>query len=394
MGAVMTAFYMTRLVVRIFFGEFRGWAIVANWKAPAHAHHADHAHDAHGHGAQHAHAEHVPDASLEGPRPSESPWQMVLPLAILGTFALIGGALNAHAIFHFHPLDDWLMPVFQVAKSGVHELPNAKELEMVLLVPGLLAFAAGVGGAYWVYLMQRGAPARELAAKMPGLHRLVYEKWRIDELYDETIIGAVDSLAEFAVWFDRWIVDGIVARLTSFLVAASGTVLRYAQTGRVQAYAAAMVFGVGGLGWFLIAPHADVKVDGNPQSGAYTLRASPGLGYLYRWDVNGDGKWDSDAFGTTAEVKFELEPGEKRTPALEVRNAFGRTGSEQFEIERPKPDASRGAPGTALRVQRGADGTLRGSPLNKPAAAAAPDKLPNDAAQRVIRALQQQQKEP
>jgi NADH-quinone oxidoreductase subunit L len=386
-GAVMTAFYMTRLVIGIFFGEFRGWAIVANWKEPAHGHHEEaHAHD-HEHGA-HDHGE-----PLEGPRPTESPWQMTLPLAILGALAIAAGALNAHALFHFHPLDDWLMPVFEAAKGAVHDRPDAKALELTLLAPGLLAFVLGAGAAYWVYLMQKGEPARQLAERMPGLHRLVYEKWRIDELYEETVIGAVDSLAEFSVWFDRWVVDGIVARLTSFVVASTGTVLRYAQTGRVQAYAAVMVVGVGGLGWFLVLPHAEAKVHADATSGQQTLTAAPGLGYAYRWDANADDKWDTEEFGSGATTSVTLKPDETRGVRLQVRNAFGRVATKQFDLTRPKPDASRGG-ATALRVERGADGQLRGEPLGRPApGAGAQRELPSDAAQRVLRALQQPQQQ-
>jgi NADH-quinone oxidoreductase subunit L len=279
------------------------------------------------------------------------------------------------------------MPVFKSAEEGVKELENAKALEMPLLAPGLLAFALGVGAAYWVYMMQGGAPARTLMERMPALHRLVYDKWRIDELYEETVIGAVDSLAEFALWFDRWVVDGVVARFTSFAVAASGTVLRVVQTGRVQAYAAVMVLGVGGVGWFLVAPHADARVEGNAASGQYTVKAAPGLGYAYRWDADGDGKWDSEEFGSQTEVQLELKTGERRVVQLEVRNAFGRTADEEYVVERPKPDASRGQPGTAIKVERGADGRLRGGALGDPARPA----LPDDAAQRVLKAIQQKQ---
>ena len=54
-------------------------------------------------------------------------------------------------------------------------------------------------------------------------------------------LQSVESLADAAVWVDKWVVDGIVARLTAFVVSASGTLLRYLQTGRVQAYASVMV---------------------------------------------------------------------------------------------------------------------------------------------------------
>ena len=101
----MTAFYMTRLYIGTFFGEFKGWKIVKNWKEPAHAH----GHDDHGHG----HAHHDPSVALEGPTPHESPWQMWVPLAVLGFLAAFAGCLNA-PLFHI----DTLRPL---ARAGVRE---------------------------------------------------------------------------------------------------------------------------------------------------------------------------------------------------------------------------------------------------------------------------------
>src|SRR5262249_32888153 len=141
------------------------------------------------------------------------------------------------------------------------------------------AFAIGVGGAYWVYAMQNGEPAKRLVEAAPGLYALVRDKWRIDELYEETILGAVDSLAEFSVWADKWLVDGIIAKLSAFTVRAFGTVLRYAQTGRVQAYAAVMVLGLAGVGWFFVRSHPQTTVTADDATGAYTVAIAPGLGY-------------------------------------------------------------------------------------------------------------------
>src|SRR6185369_2515649 len=117
---------------------------------------------------------------------------------------------------------------------------NEELPEGPFLGAAIAAFALGVGGAYWVYVTQKGAPARALAEGSPGLYALVRDKWRIDELYEETFIGAVDSLAEMAVVFDKWVVDGLIARVTAFVISLSGTILRAAQTGRVQAYAFTM----------------------------------------------------------------------------------------------------------------------------------------------------------
>ena len=349
--AILTAFYMFRLYFGIFWGEFKGWSIVKKWVEPAH----EHGHDDHGHDAHHA------GAPLEGPKPGESPLEMTVPLMILGGLALVAGLLNAH-LLKIHVFDHWLEPVFARAAEAVASEAETKEMLVVSLA--VAAFAVGVGGAYWVYIMQKGQPAKDLVDRMPGLHALVLDKWRVDELYEETFIGAVDSLAEMAAWFDRWIVDGIVAGVTSFVVKATGAGLRLLQTGRVHAYAAVMVVGIGGLGWFLTLPHAYAKPTADDRSGSYSFTAAPGLGYQYRWDVDGDGKPDDDAFGPKQKVDLQLDVGQKRTVRLEVKNAFGRVASHDFAIERPKPDKSGAAGDTSvIDVQREKNGKLQGIPM-------------------------------
>jgi NADH-quinone oxidoreductase subunit L len=349
--ALCTAFYMTRLLIGIFFGEFRGWTIVKHWSA-------GHDHDDHHHA--HAHGPAPVGLAVEGPRPHESPWQMWLPLAILGGLALVAGFLNAH-LFHLHPFDSWLAPVFANASTHVTLAENHDAATMPLLALAVAAFAVGVGLAYWVYSVQRGRPAARFVEAAPGLHRFVSDKWRVDELYDELVIGSVDSLAELSVSADKWVIDGILARFTSFLVAGSGTLLRYVQNGRVQAYAAFMVLGVGVLGWLMLAPRAEAKTVNNHAAGAYSVNAAPGLGYKYRWDANGDGQWDSEDFGQETVQKFSLDVAASRTVRLEVMNAFGRTASADIVVARPRPDRS-GAAGVTLDVERGADGQLRGVP--------------------------------
>ncbi|HEY3497674.1 MAG TPA: NADH-quinone oxidoreductase subunit L [Polyangiaceae bacterium] len=320
-GAVFTAFYMTRLFIGIFFGEFKGWTIVKRWKDP-------------GHGHGHGHHDHVePGKPLEGPVPHESPWQMWVPLAILGGLAIVAGFLNAHPL-GLHAFDHWLEPVFEHARESVQKKEMA---EVGFIAAAVVAFAAGAGGAYWVYVLQRGEPALAFTQAWPRLHQLVKDKWRIDELYEETFIGAVDALAELSVWVDKWVVDGIIARFSAFVVSLGGTVLRYAQTGRVQAYALVMVLGLGGLGWFFFAPHAEARITRDHAKGAYSVAATPGPGYAYRWDENGDGKWDNENFGSKREISFALDPDQTRNVRFEVRNAFGRTSTREVAVQRPKP---------------------------------------------------------
>jgi len=348
-GAVFTAFYMTRLLIGTFFGEFKGWKIVKRWQDPGHGHDDHHHH-------------HDPGKPLEGPVPHESPWQMWVPLAILGFLAAFAGFLNAHPL-GLHVFDHWLEPVFERARESVFVKEHA---EAPFILAAVAAFAAGVGGAYWVFVQQKGEPARAFVEKFPGFHALVKDKWRIDELYEETFIGAVDALADLAVWFDKWIVDGVIARLSAFIVSIFGTLLRYAQTGRVQAYAFVMVLGLGWVGWFFFAPHAEARVTNDHAKGAYSVSATPGPGYSYRWDENGDGKWDSDGYGNKREISFELKADQKKNVRFEVRNAFGRTATSEVAFQRPKQDLS----GASPEEQRALDDANARPKPRRPAGAA------------------------
>jgi len=330
-SAVMTAFYMFRLYFLAFHGEFKGWKIVAGWKEP------EHAHDHHGHDHGHAHGHGV----LEGPVPHESPWPMTLPLVVLATLAAFGGFLNAHPL-HIIPLEHWLEPVFEasVDASRLHTSDPDGALMLPLLVPGVLAFVIGLSIAYVVYIARGGAPEKALAARYPAAYQLLFDKWRIDELYDELVVGSLEALAEASVWVDRWVVDGILARLTAMFVTAWGHLLRMFQTGHAQTYAAVMVVGLFGIGWFVAVPQPEAAVSGDAATGQYAVQAAPGLGYSYRWDSDGDGTFDSEKFGTTGQVTLTLEEGATREVHLQVKNAFGRVRSGSFEVTRPLHDAS------------------------------------------------------
>jgi NADH-quinone oxidoreductase subunit L len=334
-AAVMTAFYMFRVYFLTFHGSFKGWRIVPGWKDP-------HAHDHHHHHHHHS-------GPIDGPEPHESPWQMTLPLVVLGALALFGGFLNAHPL-HITPLEHWLEPFFAslVDESRLHSSDPDHALMIPLLVPGVLAFLIGSSVAWFVYIKQKGAPAKSLAERFPALHQLMVDKWRIDELYDELVVGSLEALAEASVWFDRWVVDGIIARLTALLVTVWGHLLRMLQTGHAQAYAAMMVVGMAAIGWFVAVPQAKVIVSGDAATGQYSVQAAPGLGYSYRWDIDGDGTYEAEEFGLQAAVSLSLEEGQSQDVKLEVKNAFGRTRSSVHQVSRPRRDAATAALGTSL----------------------------------------------
>jgi NADH-quinone oxidoreductase subunit L len=323
LGAVLTAFYMFRLLFLVFWGDFRGWEIGRRRKSER--------------------------KRGEAPAPVESPWVMTVPLMVLGVGALVAGFLKV-------PLHDFLAPKFGAVSAAIAEHPEAPAYEMPLMTLGVAAALAGIGAAYWMYVMRRGEPARQLAARVPRLHRAAQNKWYVDEAYDETLLGAVGQLATWSVWVDKWVIDGLIAGLSSFCVKVAGMGLRLLQTGRVQAYAAALVLGLGGSAWYLAQPHAAAVAFEYHAAGRYRVSASPGFGYRYRWDQDGDGRWDSPTFGNQASVEVTLERDQARTVRLEVKNALGFKAERSFLLARPKENRARPL---YVNIQPGPDGLPR-----------------------------------
>ena len=338
-AATMTSFYMFRSYFLTFHGEFRGWKIVKGWVDPhPHPDPDDHgAHDSHAHADPDA--EVAPKKRLEGPEPHESPLPMTIPLMVLGAFALVAGFLGAEPL-GIAPLIHKLEPIFANAerlvgiRAGTHEHGGQMWL---MMVPGVVACFGGILAAYSVYVTRRGEPEVAFKQGFPRLHSLIYEKWRIDELYDATVIGMVDALADIFVMADTWIVDGIIAKLTALVTAAIGALLRVVHTGRVQIYAASMVIGLAVMGWFFVQPKAMVTIDESKlnQTGEVVMTAAPGLGYAYKWS----GKDVKEIEFSPGQSKYQLTlaQGETREVTVRVRNAFGRETATPVVITRQKP---------------------------------------------------------
>ena len=324
-GATMTAFYMFRAYFLTFWGDFRGWKV-----NPALA--AGHGHDDHHEG------EYVHDPNREAPAPQESPWQMTIPLAVLGVFAVISGFFNATPLsqlgLQMTYLHDWLAPTFLGSEYSVklREGLDLHSLELVFGAIGVAIGGLGIGIAYFVYMMKNGEPTRALAERFPKLYRLLSDKWRVDELYDATVIGQVDALADSANKFDKWVVDGVLVKLTSAVVAGFGVVLRATQTGMAHAYAFFMIVGIGGLGWFFTKPHPVVELtDAGP--GKVLVQASTGLGYEYKWGSTNPERADDEAWSSRRTIEVEVpKSGETKRVRLEVKNAFSRTATVEVDI--------------------------------------------------------------
>jgi NADH-quinone oxidoreductase subunit L len=253
---------------------------------------------------------------------------------VLGAMAIFAGFLGAEPL-GFAPLLHKLEPIFEESEKLVALRQGVGHGDMwTMMVPGALACFGGIGAATYVYYSKGGAPEKSFEASFPRLYALIFDKWRIDELYDATVIGMIDALADIFTMADKWIVDGVLAKLSALVVSATGAVLRLFHTGRVQVYAASMVVGLLGMGWFFAKPHARIDLDDTDLKvqGRVTAHGAPGLGYSYKWSGEGTAE---DKFTPGAKYDFIVQQGASKTITLTVKNAFGQEDTTSVTIDRP-----------------------------------------------------------
>ncbi|MFC5266200.1 NADH-quinone oxidoreductase subunit L [Kribbella qitaiheensis] len=190
LGAGITAFYMTRLMMMTFFGEKR-------WKEDVHPH--------------------------------ESPKVMTGPLIILAILSLVGGALY----FVGHWIVNWLEPV-----TGFEEAhPPLSELAMTLIILAVVIVGAAIG----VVLFRRDIP-REAPVQVSPVTTFARRDLYGDALNEAVLMRPGQYLTRTLVWFDNRGVDGLVNGLAALFGGLSGRLRRF-QTGFVRSYALSMVFG-------------------------------------------------------------------------------------------------------------------------------------------------------
>ena len=227
-AAFCTAFYMLRIMWMTFWGEHRGNEHLVEVD-PGHEHDQDHGH---AHGA-----------------PKESPWTMTVPLIVLGVLSLVGGLVGIPEAFPGglpNLLHDWLHPVF--AGADVHLQPAMHHnvgLERGLMALSL-AIALGTIGLTWLIWGGGKDKLRDVfAEKVPALHRLLWNKWYVDELYELVLIGPIVRFSREVLWrvVDEVIIDGSVNFIGGFFRQAADKMGRL-QNGDVGNYATVMVGGL------------------------------------------------------------------------------------------------------------------------------------------------------
>jgi NADH-quinone oxidoreductase subunit L len=232
MTALLTAVYMTRLMVLAFWGRERfkvAEAHAGSEHSEPHTPHGDH------HGGGHA------------VRPHESPAVMWVPLAVLAALSLIGGyvgvspALGGHNYFeHFlAPVVAEAQPLAAhgaeaatgaAAEHGAHDLTTERVFTGISVVIAFLGIALG-----WAFFTAN--PLR----RMP---KLLEDKYYVDEVYDKVFVNPMLSGSRNVLWrvLDVKIIDGTVNGVAQLFSGAGGA-MRVLQTGFARSYAAIMLAG-------------------------------------------------------------------------------------------------------------------------------------------------------
>ena len=147
-------------------------------------------------------------------------------------------------------IDDFLRPSF--ASSALYEPHTKNGLLWFGLVLGTLLGLAGIAIAYRVWVARPGTAAA-VQARFRPLYELFVNKWYFDEAIDVLVVRPALATGRFATYtFERLFVDDTIVGGTTGLVRAGSAAVRAAQTGFVRYYAALLVLGVTGVGFYFL----------------------------------------------------------------------------------------------------------------------------------------------
>lgn len=219
LAAMMTAFYMFRLLSLTFYGKER----------------FDH-HNVH---------------------PHESPLVMTLPLMILAFLSAVGGYIGIPEVFsgeHGNQFHNWLLPIYAPAekKLAVYGIHSHFEEILLMAVSVVLALSA-IYFAIRVYTKQPEI-AERTSKKLKGLYKTLLNKYYVDEVYEAAVIKPIQTGSEKVLWkiTDNLLIDGIVNGAAKIVDSSSGFI-RKIQTGITQFYAFIMVAGIAlALLWLIL----------------------------------------------------------------------------------------------------------------------------------------------
>jgi len=210
--ALLTAIYMTRLMLYTFHGPNR-------------------------------------TGEVERAHLSEAPWSMTGPIVVLGALSAVGGWLNLPAALPLGPvavLDKWLDPVVGASTAVVAGVAGGEVTNTEYVLIGAAVVIAVLGIVIAVMRLKPAAlvPKRD-AVPARGFERVLEEKYFVDEAYDDAIVRPLVSGSRNILWMgiDRGIIDSLFVNGSAVLSRGVGWVGSQLQSGETGAYAWAIAIG-------------------------------------------------------------------------------------------------------------------------------------------------------
>ena len=217
-AALLTAFYMARLMLYTFHGPNRTGA-----EEQAHLH--------------------------------EAPWVMTGPLVLLAVLSAAGGLLNLPELWGGGAwLHHWLEPVTQAGAALLPAVHLSHATEWALVAIAVAVAATGFVGAWRLLRPETLVPAAQAPVET-GLAKVLRNKWYVDELYDFLIVQPLVWLSREVLWkrVDQQLVDGAGVNGSARAARAFGWLGTRLQTGQVGVYVTLFVVGVLVVLWRALA---------------------------------------------------------------------------------------------------------------------------------------------
>jgi NADH-quinone oxidoreductase subunit L len=238
-AALLTSFYSWRLMFLTFFGKAR-WAGSEHIQHAVHDHHEDESEEAADHDSAHDHGVRVVEGTA-GYHPHESPWTMLVPLALLSLGAVFAGFAFYYPFFGTEEgAKFWAGSLVhnEHLVHAAHEVPL-----WVKLTPGVVMLI-GLALAYRNYIAKPGAPAA-FVAMFPQLHDFLMHKWYFDELYNVIFVRPAFALGRlFWKRGDEQTIDRFGPHGAAVAVGLGNRITTRLQSGYVYSYALVMLLGL------------------------------------------------------------------------------------------------------------------------------------------------------
>ncbi len=174
----------------------------------------------------------------------ESPASMTVPLMFLAVLSVIGGLMGIPEVLGGnHALSNFLAPVFakSAALATPHHPSHTTEIILIGVVVGLTLIVIFL--AHTLYVRKKKVPTPEGVA-LNGFHRLIYNKYYVDEFYQRSILQPLNFLSKaLDAVIERLLIDRIVNG-TGKIVTWGGKTIRLVQTGNTGFYIFAMVISI------------------------------------------------------------------------------------------------------------------------------------------------------